>query len=247
MRKKWRITVAALIIGLEICSVEAVATTEQFGEGIETVSQNMATASAHEEDVKIPAVIHLQIPQKMGVVIDPWELEGKGQIYSEQYTIQNMGETKGILTLSFTCRAVEEGEVTVKANGEKLHEDENKSIYIEMVFGDGNRIILSPEGSKYQTELQPGEELIVWFSGEVNENACEQWRDGDIFIEGRYTWEESQDISQDVSDKIEGEDALDNSTDESGDIFSVSGSDAAGNGFEQDSETKVSGNSVQTD
>ncbi len=32
----------------------------------------------------------LQIPQKLEIVIDPWEMDGKEQIYSEQYTIRSI-------------------------------------------------------------------------------------------------------------------------------------------------------------
>lgn len=32
---------------------------------------------------------NLQIPQKLDVVIDPWEMDQKGQVYSEQYNISN--------------------------------------------------------------------------------------------------------------------------------------------------------------
>ena len=42
----------------------------------------------------------LWIPQKLGVVIDPWEMDGKGQIYSEEFMIRNTGDNPGVLTLS---------------------------------------------------------------------------------------------------------------------------------------------------
>ena len=114
---------------------------------------------------------NLQIPQKFEVVIDPWEMDGKGQIYSEQYIISNTGDTPGILTLSnLVCRPQEQSGVVVRTDKEGLHDSGDKSIYMEMLFGNNERIVFSEESSQYQTELAPGEELPVCFVGEVNEN-----------------------------------------------------------------------------
>ena len=66
---------------------------------------------------------HLQIPQKLGVVIDPWEMDGKEQIYSEEYVIRNDGEMPGVLMLSnLACRPQEQSGVIVTANPAGLHE-----------------------------------------------------------------------------------------------------------------------------
>lgn len=133
---------------------------------------------------------NLQIPQKMDVVIDPWQMDGKGQVYSELYVIRNTGDTSGILTFSnLTCRPREQSGVIVKADKEGLHDSGDKYIYMEMLFGNGNRIIFTSEKSQYQTELKPGEELSVCFSGEVNENAFGQWMNQDVAISVIYSWE----------------------------------------------------------
>lgn len=170
-------------------------------------------------------IVSLQIPQKLGVVIDPWEIAGKGQIYSEPYTIQNTGEETGILTLSFSCRKGEGSTAVIRTDTAGLHDDENKSIYIEMTFGDAERIILTEEGLEYQAELQPGEELSVSFAGEVNEYASDGWGDADLEIEGVYFWnvvEGADAVSE--SDVEEPEEAL---TSEAEDAEGTEGKNAA--------------------
>lgn len=58
-----------------------------------------------------------------------------------------------------------------------------------MKFGNGDQIDLSEDGSSYQVELQPEEELSVCFEGEVNENASESWQDGDVTVTVVYSWD----------------------------------------------------------
>lgn len=133
---------------------------------------------------------NLQIPQKLNVVIDPWEMDQKGQVYSEQYIISNTGDVPGILTLSnLACRPREQSGVIVRTDKAGLHDSGDKSIYIEMLFGNGEQIVFSQESSQYQTELKPGEELSICFAGEVNENAFGKWENNDVTVSVVYSWE----------------------------------------------------------
>jgi hypothetical protein len=140
--------------------------------------------------VKASEMKELQIPQKLDVVIDPWELDEKGQIYSEQYAIKNTGEMTGILTLShLTCRPQDGSHVIIRTNKEGLRDNKEKSLYMEMLFGNDEQVVLSEDGAKYQTELKPGEELSFCFSGEVNEYVDDEWKKGDIEVGAVYSWE----------------------------------------------------------
>lgn len=147
---------------------------------------------------------NLQIPQKFEVVIDPWEMDRKGQIYSEQYIISNTGDAPGILTLSnLVCKPREQSGVIVRTDKEGLHNSGDKFIYMEMLFGNNERIVFSEESSQYQTELAPGEELPVCFVGEVNENALGKWKDDDIAVSLVYSWEMEEKQVADDSEKEE--------------------------------------------
>lgn len=145
---------------------------------------------------------HLQVPQKMQVVIDPWEMDGKSQVYSEQYIIKNTGETRGTLILSdIACKTGKNSGVTVKNKAQGLHDDKDKSVYIELRVGSKDNIILSQKGVEYKTEMNPGDELPIVFSGEVNENASKNWKDGDVDVTMTYAWDaEESPIDEEKND-----------------------------------------------
>ncbi|MCI8940331.1 MAG: hypothetical protein HFH12_10150 [Dorea sp.] len=150
-----------------------------------------------------PAVGNLEIPQKMAIVIDPWEIDGKGQIYSEQYIVKNTGKTDGVLTLtSRVCKLWDKSEVIVKTDKRGLHDDKVKAVYMEMEYGNGDKVILSEDETKYQAELKPGEELAVRFIGEVNENASESWKDSDVTVDVVYSWS-GKEVSAETEDFAE--------------------------------------------
>lgn len=142
------------------------------------------------EGIETSEMKDLQIPQRLQVVIDPWELDRKGQIYSETYMIKNQGETDGILTLSeLTCKPCRDSGVSVLADKANMHSDEEKSVYMEITFGNGERIVLSEVGTEYKVKLKAGEELSFCFTGEVNEYAAEKWKNGDVLIGVIYSWD----------------------------------------------------------
>lgn len=182
---------------------------EVFDEDKETLPGDIQNESGdsmkgESADNEEPKSENLQIPQKMAVVIDPWEMDGQGQIYSEQYVVRNAGETAGILTMTGSvCESQEQNDVIVRTDKEGLHDDEAKSIYMEMEFGSGEKIVLSRESSEYQAELQPGEELLICFTGEVNEYASDEWKDGDVTVGVVYSWkmEEPSGETEDASGK----------------------------------------------
>lgn len=149
------------------------------------------------EDNKVIELEQLQIPQKLEVIIDPWELDGNGQIYSKPYVIRNNGKTPGVLTLSgLACIPKRDSGVIVRTDSIGLHDDQEKSVYMQMMFGRTEQIVLSEDDSEYQMELQPGEELSVCLTGEVNEYALEEWKECDIAVSINYSW----DVELDVED-----------------------------------------------
>lgn len=159
------------------------------------IQQETQIGEHKTEEAPVSGIKNLQIPQKLAVIIDPWEMDGKGQVYSEPYIIRNTGDTPGILTLSnLACKPHEQSGVVVKTAKEGLHDSGDKSIYVEMMLGNGDQIVFTTEKSQYQTELNPGEELDIRFAGEVNENAFGEWNDQDVTISVVYSWETKQEL-----------------------------------------------------
>lgn len=145
--------------------------------------------------------LSLQVPQGVEIVIDPWEMDGKTQIYSKQYTVKNCGKTTGRLVLSeLACTAESEG-IKIQTDKKGLHTGDDKSMYMEMIFGNGEKITLSPEDSQYETELEPGEKLSFCFSGEVNENASADWSGSDIAVTVVYSWDAGPEEETDLTEK----------------------------------------------
>lgn len=190
----------------------------------------------------------LQMPQKLEVVIDPWEMDGKGQIYSEKYQIRNTGEDTGRLTLSgLTCKPQEKSGAVVRTDRDGLHEDKRKSIYMEMVFSTGERIVLSEEGAGYEVELRPGEEVSLEFSGEVNEYASGSWDNEDIIVGVVYSWdmeEDTADVSGDAAEIEEETGKDDKSGDASGNVSEDKAGDVSGDAS-KDRSGDVSGDALK--
>ena len=182
--------------------------------GIETAEKTLDNKEKESEeknlendsDTEMSEVENLQIPQKLEIVIDPWEMDGKSQIYSEQYTIRNTGEAAGVLTLSqLICRPQEKSEVVVRTDKDGVHDTEEKSLYMEMIFGNGESVALSEEGTEYRAVLKSGEELSFWFAGEVNEYAADGWKDEDVAVGVVYSWDEeaiAEGINEDAGNRV---------------------------------------------
>lgn len=153
------------------------------------IEEGTAEDSEDETDSMIEEKLSLQVPQGIEIVMDPWEMDGKEQIYSNEYIVKNCGKTAGHLVLSeLTCKT-QTDEIRIQTDKEGLHYGDEKSLYIEMVFGDGEKIILSQEDSRYETDLEPGEEVSFCFLGEVNEYASVDWTGSDIVVNVVYSWE----------------------------------------------------------
>lgn len=133
--------------------------------------------------------ISLVLPRHLEVIIDPWGMDGKGQIYSRQYVIQNTGKTAGTLHLwGLSCTPGEQSGAVVRMNPNWGEDSQEKYVYLEMIFGNGDEVVFSQEGSNYETRLEPGEEMTFWFSGKVNENSFQEWMGGDVEVNAVYSW-----------------------------------------------------------
>lgn len=162
--------------------------------GISFVSGNVPSVSGNMPVGNILAGMRagmdtLRMPEETTVVIDPWEIDGRGQVYSERYGVRNEGNMAGTLVLSnLACFSKGQEKTVVKTDKEGIHNGREKSIYIELVFENGDRVAFGQDNSRYTVRLEPGEELVFQFAGEVNENAAGLWQDGDIAVSMDCSW-----------------------------------------------------------
>lgn len=140
-------------------------------------------------DSKKEAMASLQIPEKLDITIDPFEINGKGQIFSKEYTIKNSGETAGLLRITnFMCIPGENSGVILTNESSGIHDANEKFAYMEILFGNGSRINFPSEDAEYEVYMEPGEELRFFYRGEVNENASQGWREHDLMVGMVYFW-----------------------------------------------------------
>ena len=119
--------------------------------------------------------------------------------------IKNVKDTAGVLCLSeLVCNAGEGSGVIIKTDKQELHDADKKFVYVKIVFGNGDTLVLSPEGNRYEIWMEAGEELSFSYSGEINENADESWKEHDIRVSMRYSWTSENEDFEDA-DKIEDE------------------------------------------
>lgn len=150
-----------------------------------------------EGQEKEERVMSLQVPRELEVIIDPWEQNGRGQIYSENYQIANSGGNAGTLFLScYVEKGNGQKQLKFLDDRNRVHEDDEKAVCIEILFDDGTRKNLNEEGSKYETELDAEESISFRFAGEVNENASDNWEDGDIRVTIVCGWEFEEEAEQ---------------------------------------------------
>ena len=132
-------------------------------------------------------ILQLQVPENIDFVIDPWGIAGRGQIYSGEYRIRNCGTEEGVLYLSdMVCIVKDDADVLVAEDEQTAVFGEKKSICIEMVFDNGETLVLSREGQEYSVRLAPGEEITFWISGAVGTGRMENWKNNDVMIKMTY-------------------------------------------------------------
>lgn len=186
--------IAALIVGISYCPLEVMALS-RYNEKQPEQQEYDRKESVSSENLER---VCLQIPEKLEITIDPLEINGNGQIYSNQYIIKNSGSTAGTLILSdLVCEPQKNSGAIVKTNNIGIHDNREKSVYVEAVFGNGDKVILSQPDAKYEVRLDSSEELLLTFSGEVNENAIRKWEDNDVIVSMVYSWN----IDKSVSDE----------------------------------------------
>jgi hypothetical protein len=154
-------------------------------------------AQADEKSETPDKVISVIIPTTVDFTLDPLELAGRGQIYSESFVIENLGENSVLLTLS-DIRVTFANDTDFEAVPLPFGEDfqtERKVLYLALDFGrdDISPIILTdtehPANVRIplfdaDTEFSTA---ALSFSGNINSPAELDWLPGDVHIAMTYT------------------------------------------------------------
>lgn len=176
--------------------VESKQTIEKKTESSKSVSGNginMQKEISSSEDESVP--IRLQVPQKLEIILDPWEMDGKEQIYSGEYLIKNISGAKGRLKLTGIADGFE-GNVNIQPDSNNIHIGNGRNIFIELVINNENKLVLLPGGTDYEAVLEENAGIKFTFTGVMNEYAEGNWHDRDVKVMLIYDW---------VADTAEGE------------------------------------------
>jgi hypothetical protein len=148
------------------------------------------------------AVLNVAIPVTVNITIDPFEIDGRGQVYSEAYEIRNHGDTDVILTLSdFEVIFANNTDFeALTASFDETSGSDLKAIYMLLHLGradippivmtDANAGPISvPLAAAGEGVLDEGIALSLYFSGGVNHEPRVKWQSGDVKIRLTYRLE----------------------------------------------------------
>lgn len=144
----------------------------------------LASGNLDEEE---RSVVRLQVPVNLDFMLDPFEINGNGQVYSPDYYIKNTGTERLFLNLN-EIQAVDNSadRVVFVQDESAVRHTKEKSLFLILAFDNGDEIILSTDGEEYEIVLDPDEELSFSITGALNEGAEREWREGDVRIRLTY-------------------------------------------------------------
>lgn len=131
------------------------------------------------------STVTVSAPESLDFIMDPYELAGRGSIWSREFSFLNTGTVPVRISLSkLHCTVTDD--VFIAESEESITED-GKTAALWLCLGNGNRIQITEDDTAYDFTLKPGESLIFWIGGRMSINS--QWKDGDISLSLRYKLE----------------------------------------------------------
>lgn len=137
-------------------------------------------------DSDLTPIFSLQVPERLDFTIDPWNLAGHGQIYSERFTIRNTGNAACVISLQdITCMA--SGGTVIVDSTQEIYAQDAAAVYLEINFESGEGLALSGKQNEYFATLLPGGEVAFWFTGAANEKTSDSWAGKGLSVSLKYT------------------------------------------------------------
>jgi hypothetical protein len=149
-------------------------------------------AGAEETDA---SVITVRAPDKLDFKIDPYNIAGRGQIYSELFSFTNAGETDLLLTFA-DVRAVLPNDADYLLADQPIglaFAHEKKAVYLALDFEGsfGPPVVVTAGHAPDASFLLPAGGGAASFSivGSVNDDLNNPWYDGELKISVTYCFE----------------------------------------------------------
>jgi hypothetical protein len=149
----------------------------------------------NQEFIQSEPIISVSLPLNLNFTIDPFEVDGRGQVYSETYFVRNFGATSvlfDIVTVGVSFRNYWEHE-SVPYPFDDSRRTDLKSIYLSLDFDRYNMpsVVLTdpyyPKQSSAVLEAHSAyneevSQLSFRFSGNVNAVPASAWSRGDVMV-----------------------------------------------------------------
>jgi hypothetical protein len=129
-------------------------------------------------------VIAMQIPKNIDFVMDPYNLCGKGLIWSDTYTFRNSGATTVSLKLSdIKCNAKDGIRVAgIDEATEDILNATDKVIRMQLRVDNGETVDITADGSEFEIVMAPGSTFSFNVGGELSRMPETSWMSGDVTI-----------------------------------------------------------------
>jgi hypothetical protein len=147
-----------------------------------------------QEEQEISPVLNVIVPATVSISIDPLEINRRGQVYSDEYTIQNFTDADVILTFT-DMRVIFANDADFEALAAPFDENtvsDRKAIQLVLNFGrnDIAPVVLTDANRTNETSVRlrafgydaggAASSLSLSFAGSVNHAPAAEWLDGDV-------------------------------------------------------------------
>lgn len=182
----------------------------------ETISDNAASVEQEEEvpeaadgaEEEENVLYSVSFPTDTHACLDPGNLSGKGQIFSEYYAVENYGNTEVKITIKNIDVYYASTEDVYEFSDEEIddHSSKVKKMNIGMVWGKENEEaektiylsegvreeeVLTLSASEYEengefVSLKEGSTGYFYFTGTLNANPNIEWEEGELIVRFDY-------------------------------------------------------------
>lgn len=128
-------------------------------------------------------IVSVAAPETLDFIMDPYELAGRGSIWSQEYAFINKGNVPIKISLSkLHCMAA--NDVFIAEENEEIAED-GKAAALWLYLDNGSSIRITEDDTAYEFILEPEDSLLFWIRGNMSTHG--QWKNGDINISLQYS------------------------------------------------------------
>lgn len=143
------------------------------------------------EDTAVLNLCSVSLPSVFEFVIDPYEIAGRGSVYSEPYRMTNTGLNTVQVEVQIVGVSAPGGDVVfLSSPADPLDAAPQKRIYLTLAGPGGQSCLLSGEGAEpLSFVLDSGETAELFLKGSVPPLSEGEWQPGDVHVSMNFQME----------------------------------------------------------